>query len=86
MDPTTGKEFMGYVVAANPFAQMIVSPLFGWWSNRLGSIRLPITVSLGIFILSNTLYSCLELFEENRKYWMLVSRLIVGISSGKYIF
>ncbi|KAJ8979452.1 hypothetical protein NQ317_006766 [Molorchus minor] len=26
LDPTAGKEFMGFIVAANPFAQMIFSP------------------------------------------------------------
>lgn len=73
---------MGYVVAANPFAQMVFSPLVGWWSNKLGSIRAPLLTSLIIFTIANCIYSSLELFDENRKYWMLWARFLVGVSSG----
>lgn len=74
---------MGYVVAANPFAQMIFSPLVGWWSNKLGSIRLPLLVSIGLFTIASATYSSLELFDDYKKYWMLWSRFLVGVSSGK---
>lgn len=77
-----GKDFMGYVVAANPFWQMVFSPLFGWWSNRLGSIRFPLLLALAMFSLASGIYSSLELFTEYRKYWMLWARLLVGVSSG----
>lgn len=74
---------MGLIVAANPFAQMIFSPLVGWWSNKLGSIRLPLIVSLILFAAASSIYSSLELFSSYRKHWMLWSRFLVGISSGK---
>ncbi|KAK9874783.1 hypothetical protein WA026_005589 [Henosepilachna vigintioctopunctata] len=82
LDPLAGKEFMGYVVAANPLAQMIFSPLAGWWSNRLGSVRIPVVLSLIIFAVSSAMYSSIELLTDHRKYWMLVSRFLVGISSA----
>jgi ceroid-lipofuscinosis MFS transporter 7 len=82
LDPTAGKEFMGYIVAANPFGQMLFSPLVGWWSNRLGSIRLPLLVSLALFTLSSGIYSSLELFDDYRKHWMLWTRFLVGVSSA----
>lgn len=73
---------MGYIVGANPLGQMLFSPLFGWWSNRLGSIRLPLLVSLALFIIASGIYSTLEMFESYRKYWMLYARFLVGVSSG----
>ncbi|KAJ8921577.1 hypothetical protein NQ315_010482 [Exocentrus adspersus] len=82
LDPTAGKEFMGFVVAANPFAQMIFSPLVGWWSNKLGSIRIPLIVSLVVFTIASSIYSSLELFDSYRKHWMLWSRFLVGVSSA----
>lgn len=82
LDPTAGKEFMGYIVAANPFAQMLFSPLMGWWSNKLGTIRIPMMVSLLLFAVASGIYSSLELFSDYRKHWMLWTRFIVGISSG----
>lgn len=75
---------MGYVVAANPLGQMLFSPLVGWWANKLGSIRIPLLVSLAVFTFSSGIYSALELFVEYRKYWMLWSRFLVGVSSGKF--
>jgi ceroid-lipofuscinosis MFS transporter 7 len=77
---------MGYVVGANPFGQMIFSPLIGWWGNRVVSIRLPLMFSLIIFILSSACYSMLEIFSSHHKYWMLGARFFVGVSSGWYHF
>lgn len=82
LDPTAGKEFMGYVVAANPFAQMLFSPLVGWWSNKLGTIRLPMLTSLALFTVASAMYSSLELFSGYRKYWMLWTRFLIGVSSA----
>ncbi|KAB0801874.1 hypothetical protein PPYR_04060 [Photinus pyralis] len=82
LDPTAGKEFMGFIVAANPLGQMLFSPLVGWWANKLGSIRVPVLASLTVFIVSSAMYSSLELVEEHRKYWMLISRFFVGVSSA----
>ncbi|KAL1138471.1 hypothetical protein AAG570_008534 [Ranatra chinensis] len=82
LDKNTGKEFMGYVVAANPFAQMLFSPVAGWWANKLGAVRWPLITSVVVFILSSSLYSILELFISYRRYWMLLSRFFVGVSSA----
>ncbi|XP_022914633.1 major facilitator superfamily domain-containing protein 8 [Onthophagus taurus] len=83
LDPTAGKEFMGYIVAANPFGQMLFSPLVGWWSNKLGSIRIPVLLSLLVFTIASGTYSILELFPiTQRKHWMLWTRFLVGVSSA----
>lgn len=84
MDPNAGKEFMGYIVGANPLGQMLFSPLVGWWGNKRNSIRLPLLFSLGMFTLSSAVYSSLEIFPSHAKWWMLGSRFFVGVSSGKY--
>nr|CAD7205699.1 unnamed protein product [Timema douglasi] len=83
LDPAAGKEFMGYVVGANPLGQMLFSPLVGWWGNKMGSIRLPLLSSLAMFTLASAAYSMLEIFNTYRKYWMLLARFFVGVSSGK---
>lgn len=82
LDPTAGKEFMGLIVAANPLGQMIFSPIFGWWGNKLGKIRLPLLISLALFTLASGIYSSLELRPDNVKYWMLSSRFLIGVSSA----
>ncbi|XP_068149117.1 LOW QUALITY PROTEIN: major facilitator superfamily domain-containing protein 8 [Drosophila tropicalis] len=82
LDPTAGKEFMGLIVAANPLGQMIFSPIFGWWGNKLGTIRLPLLISLALFTLASGIYSSLELRPDNVKYWMWASRFLIGVSSA----
>ncbi|XP_061387994.1 major facilitator superfamily domain-containing protein 8 [Musca vetustissima] len=82
LDPAAGKEFMGFIVAANPLGQMIFSPLFGWWSNKIRSIRLPMICSLVLFTVASAIYSSLELRPDNVKYWMLASRFLIGVSSS----
>lgn len=73
---------MGLIVAANPLGQMIFSPLFGWWSNKRASIRLPLLCSLALFTVASIIYSSLELRPPNVKYWMLISRFLIGVSSA----
>lgn len=73
---------MGLVVAANPLGQMIFSPLFGWWSNKIRSIRIPMICSLTLFTVASAIYSSLELKPDNVKYWMLISRFLIGVSSS----
>uniref|UniRef100_A0A6P4EI48 Major facilitator superfamily domain-containing protein 8 isoform X1 n=1 Tax=Drosophila rhopaloa TaxID=1041015 RepID=A0A6P4EI48_DRORH len=82
LDPYAGKEFMGLIVAANPLGQLIFSPIFGWWGNKLGKIRLPLLISLALFTLASGIYSSLELRPDNVKYWMLSSRFLIGVSSA----
>jgi ceroid-lipofuscinosis MFS transporter 7 len=73
---------MGLVVAANPLGQMVFSPLFGYWSNKMKSIRLPLIASMAIFCISSGIYSTLDLFPNNTKYWMFIARFFVGVSSA----
>ncbi|XP_008210269.1 major facilitator superfamily domain-containing protein 8 [Nasonia vitripennis] len=82
LDKSAGKEFMGYVVAANPLGQMLFSPLVGWWGNRRGSVRLPLLMTLGLFTFASAMYSALEVLPGDHKLVMIVSRFFVGVSSA----
>ncbi|KAH0954966.1 hypothetical protein HN011_001031 [Eciton burchellii] len=82
LDPTAGKIFMGYVVAANPLGQMLFSPLVGWWGNKRGSVRLPLLVTLALFILASAVYSILEIIPGDKKSYMVIARFFVGVSSA----
>ena len=84
LDPDASKEFMGYAVGANPFAQMLFSPLVGWWANRSGSIRQPLLFTTALFTASSAAYAALEVLPVHaRKHAMLISRFLVGVSSGQ---
>lgn len=83
MDPTVEKTFLSIVFAAPPAGQLIFSPLIGWCSNRLSSIRVPFVLLTAIFVFGNALYSVVELFPvPSRKYVLLLSRFLFGISTS----
>lgn len=64
---------------------MIFSPIFGYWANKSKTIRTPFIVSLSIFCIASGLYSSLDLIKTNTKYWMLLSRFLVGIASADVV-
>jgi MFS transporter, ceroid-lipofuscinosis neuronal protein 7 len=72
-------------MTANPLGQMIFSPLFGWWANKVSSIRIPFIASLVVFCGASALYSSLDHVETNAKYWMLIARFFVGVSSANVV-
>ncbi|KAF4522922.1 hypothetical protein B566_EDAN012081, partial [Ephemera danica] len=83
LDPHASKEFLGFVVAANPFAQMLFSPLFGYWGNRSKSVRAPLLLSLSLFTAASAGYALLELFPTSSvRYWMVATRFLVGVGSA----
>lgn len=83
MDPTARKTFLSALFAAPPAGQLLFSPLIGWCSNRLSSIRIPFVLLTVLFILANGLYSVIELFPvPYRKFVMLFSRFMFGIATS----
>ncbi|XP_070502562.1 major facilitator superfamily domain-containing protein 8-like [Chironomus tepperi] len=85
LDKNAGKEFMGYIIAANPLGQFIFSPIFGWWANKASSVRTPFIVSMIIFCFASAMYSCLDIVENNVKCWMVFARFFVGVSSANIV-
>lgn len=82
LDPDVSKEYLGWVVAANPLGQMLMSPILGFWANKLGSNRPAFFCTVFMFIVGNALYSILSVFGSSAKIIMIVSRFIVGVSSA----
>ena len=85
LDPRAGTNFLGWVVAAYSFGQLIASPVFGTWSNWRTSYRTPIIVSITINVLANVLFMYLESIKSSGKVWLLLARGLIGFGAGKYI-
>ncbi|XP_013196044.2 major facilitator superfamily domain-containing protein 8 [Amyelois transitella] len=82
LEPGAKKEVLGLAVGANPLGQLLFSPLLGLWANRAGSARAPLLATLALFVLASTLYAQLHLTRPYAKYWMLLARFLVGVSSA----
>lgn len=81
LDPEANKTFLTYLFAMPSVMQLVFSPLFGWWTNRISSTRIPIAVSLVAFIAGHVLYAAVEDIPAYRKEVLLLSRAIAGLAT-----
>ena len=80
----------GFVVATDALAQLLFAPVFGWFADKLGSIR-PVAITCSvIFTVGNLLYSMISVVPQSfgnlkqaRFVAMVIARFIVGMGTGK---
>ena len=77
-------KFLGWIVAAYSFGQLLASPFFGFWGDKRPT-REPLIIALLINVIFSVLYSYCGAFQSGITGWiMLVSRALVGFSAGIY--
>ncbi|EAT38954.1 AAEL009197-PA [Aedes aegypti] len=81
LDPDADKTYLTYLFAMPSIMQLVFSPIFGWWTNRISSTRIPIIVSLVAFIVGHVLYAMVEDIPSHRKEILLLSRAIAGLAT-----
>ncbi|OCT80600.1 major facilitator superfamily domain-containing protein 8-like [Xenopus laevis] len=69
--------FLGLVLSAFSFTELLVGPLFGYWSDRTGQTKSVIILSNFFEIAGNLMY-----FVGISKWFLLCSRLVAGVGSG----
>jgi len=86
LDATADKGFLGWIAMMYSLTQMIASPVIGTWANRINQVRLPILVTLIANCAGHLMYTGLGALpsgpEFQRKYALMVARVIVGISGA----
>ena len=75
--------FLGWVVAAQPLAQFVFSPLMGYLGNRFGTIRYLSMFTMALLAVGFVFYACIHAFPPPRKYYIVAARLIVGAAAGE---
>lgn len=81
VDPTADASFLGWVIAAFSLGQMLMAPLFGWWSNHRPR-REPLLVSLVLAAAAHCLYAYVHAPASHRKYCLLLARALAGVGAG----
>lgn len=82
LDPNVSENFYGLVVASYSLGQIIGSPLFGWYSNKVKNVKSPIAMGLILSFVGNMIYvSALIAPTSLAKYFVLMGRFI-----GKQFF
>src|SRR4051812_11307378 len=82
VDRSTTENFFGYIIAIYSLGQIFSSPTFGYWSNRIHQVRLPLYVGLFLMFVGNACYIAMEMIPAPKRYLLLLGRFITGMGSG----
>ncbi|PIO69896.1 hypothetical protein TELCIR_08269 [Teladorsagia circumcincta] len=83
LDPTLSASFIGLIMAVSGLGEAVAAPIFGYWTNCTGLIIPPLIASVGMSIVGNVIYMCLnEVPVGLRTYGLLLSRFLNGAGSG----
>ncbi|UMM42486.1 hypothetical protein L5515_018301 [Caenorhabditis briggsae] len=82
LKPDVKQGSFGVVVALYSVSQCICSVGFGWWSNKLGQVRLPLLVGFVIMAFGNLTYLSLQYWSDHHLYVMMVARFVAGGGTG----
>lgn len=75
--------FLGWIVAAYSFGQLVASPLFGLCADYMPTM-VPLVVSLLISIVFNVFYCYAGAFGPGSAGWVLVvTRALIGFGAGE---
>ncbi|XP_058458935.1 major facilitator superfamily domain-containing protein 8-like isoform X2 [Malaya genurostris] len=80
LDPEAGKIFLAYLMSVPSVLQLVLSPVLGWWSNKVRSVRTVIIPLLVSFVIGQVVYAIADEIPTNKKFVLLVSRILIGIS------
>ncbi|KAF7634735.1 hypothetical protein Mgra_00005883 [Meloidogyne graminicola] len=82
IDRSINETMFGYIIAVYSVGQIISAPLFGFWSNKIQQVRIPLFVGLTLMFLGNLCYLSLELSTIPKLYILLFGRFMTGMGSG----
>ncbi|KAK0394104.1 hypothetical protein QR680_000567 [Steinernema hermaphroditum] len=82
IDKKATETFFGFIIGAYSLGQIVASPTFGYWSNRIKSIKLPMYAGLLAMFIGNVIYLTVELLPHGRRYALLIARTITGVGAA----
>jgi ceroid-lipofuscinosis MFS transporter 7 len=83
MDRTANATFLGWVIAAYSLGQLVASLLFGGLANLLKKSSIPLIMTLALNVAGYALYAYIEDIPAGRKYYLIVARILLGMSAGR---
>uniref|UniRef100_A0AC35G7R1 Major facilitator superfamily (MFS) profile domain-containing protein n=1 Tax=Panagrolaimus sp. PS1159 TaxID=55785 RepID=A0AC35G7R1_9BILA len=82
LDKGTTETFYGYIVAGYSVGQICSAPSFGYWSNKLKQVKIPLYIGLFLMFIGNTIYLSLEIIPFPAKFVLFIGRFITGVGSS----
>uniref|UniRef100_A0A0N5BNR0 MFS domain-containing protein n=1 Tax=Strongyloides papillosus TaxID=174720 RepID=A0A0N5BNR0_STREA len=80
--PNIKEEFYGLLLTSYSIGTIFFSPAFGWWSNKLKSIKIPLYTGVLCQLCGNIIYLSLGELSNYRKELMVLARLINGVGAA----
>ncbi|KAJ1363282.1 hypothetical protein KIN20_023119 [Parelaphostrongylus tenuis] len=87
LNPQAEETHFGHIVALYSIGQCICAPSFGYWSNRIEQIRLPLLAGFSLMMAGNVLYLSLQFFSPSHAtIAMAFARFISGCGTVTMCF
>uniref|UniRef100_A0A0K0EI35 MFS domain-containing protein n=1 Tax=Strongyloides stercoralis TaxID=6248 RepID=A0A0K0EI35_STRER len=80
--PNIKEEFFGILFASYSIGTILFSPVFGWWSNKIRSIKMPLYSGVICQLIGNIIYLSLGELPKYKKEFMMLARFINGIGGA----
>ncbi|KAK5981791.1 Major facilitator superfamily MFS-1 domain containing protein, partial [Trichostrongylus colubriformis] len=79
LNPHAVETEYGFIVAMYSLGQCISAPSFGYWSNRIEQVRLPLLTGFVFMMVGNSIYLSLQFFASSSvTIVMMIARFITG--------
>ncbi|PIO65482.1 hypothetical protein TELCIR_12845, partial [Teladorsagia circumcincta] len=79
LNPHAVETQYGFIVAMYSFGQCISAPTFGYWSNRIEQVRIPLLAGFVFMMIGNSTYLSLQFFAPSSVVAvMMVARFTTG--------
>uniref|UniRef100_A0AC35GTN8 Major facilitator superfamily (MFS) profile domain-containing protein n=1 Tax=Panagrolaimus sp. PS1159 TaxID=55785 RepID=A0AC35GTN8_9BILA len=78
IDKTVTENFLGFVIAAYSFGDLISSPIFGYLSHKIGKIKPLIFVGFLFMFFGNLIYVFAGIMPFKQRYFILFARFLSG--------
>ncbi|KAK6039387.1 hypothetical protein COOONC_23108 [Cooperia oncophora] len=83
LNPQAVETEYGFIVAMYSLGQCISAPSFGYWSNRIEQVRIPLLAGFVFMMIGNSVYLSLQLFApSNVAIVMMIARFTTGSGTG----
>ncbi|VDM79978.1 unnamed protein product [Strongylus vulgaris] len=83
LNPNAVETQFGYIVALYSIGQCLSAPTFGYWSNRIEQVRVPLLAGFCFMMAGNILYLSLPFFAPSSvAIVMMVARFVQGCGTG----
>uniref|UniRef100_A0AC35TWA0 MFS domain-containing protein n=1 Tax=Rhabditophanes sp. KR3021 TaxID=114890 RepID=A0AC35TWA0_9BILA len=82
LESDVNEKFYGTVAASYAVGGIIFGPLFGYYSNKIHQVKVPLLIGLSGMFLGHLLYVFIEVIPFYQRYFLILSRLLAGLANS----